>query len=173
VRSAKVKGEWSYHVIVSSLTPDQVIALAGRSPETIARLDSLIHAYTDVYDDRSGPMEHSFGEDHQGLPLCKRHRRAFVAQEMLLLLLALAHNTLIWSREWLASGYPQVRDLGILRLVRDVMQVSGLVTFDHTHEPSQVAFNALDPLAIELVNAWRPVLAPLGITIALTELELL
>lgn len=173
VRSAKAKGDWSYHVIVSSLTPDQVITLAGRSSETISHVDSLIHAYTDVYDDRSGPMEHSFGEDHQGLPLCKRHRRAFVAQEMLLLLLALAHNTLIWSREWLASGYPQVRDLGILRLVRDVMQVSGLVTFDHTHEPSQVAFNTLDPLAIELVNAWRPVLAPLGITIALTELELL
>lgn len=63
-------------------------------------------------------MEHSFGEDHQGLPLCKRHRRAFVAQEMMLLLLSLAHNTLVWTREWLAPGCPQVRDLGILRLVR-------------------------------------------------------
>ena len=170
VRSAKAKGGWSYHVIVSSLTPQQVIALAGRSPETISHLDSLIHAYADIYDDRSGPMEHSFGEDHQGLPLGKRHRRAFVAQEMLLLLLALAHNTLVWSREWLASGYPQIRNLGILRLVRDVMQVPGLVTFDHTNRPSQVAFNARDPLAVELVNAWQPVLAPLGITVALTDL---
>jgi hypothetical protein len=53
------------------------------------------------------------------------------------------------------------------------MPVSGLVTFDPTDRPSQVAFNALDPLAIELVNAWQPASAPLGITITLTELELL
>jgi hypothetical protein len=53
------------------------------------------------------------------------------------------------------------------------MQVSGLVTFDHTDRPSQVAFNALDPSAIELANAWQPALTPLGITITLTKLELL
>jgi hypothetical protein len=173
VRSAKARGGWSYHVIVSSLAPEQAVVLAGKPPETASQVDALIHAYTDVYDDRSGPMEHSFGEDHQGLPLCKRHRRAFVAQEMMLLLLALAHNTLIWSREWLASGYPQVRDLGILRLVRDIMQVPGLVAFDYTGRPTRVAFNALDPLAAELVNAWQPVLAPLGITSALTELQVI
>lgn len=173
VRSAKAKGGWSYHVLVSSLTPQQVSALVGCPTEAISQLAALIQAYTDVYDDRSGPMEHSFGEDHQGLPLGKRHRRAFVAQEMLLLWLALAHNTLVWSRQWLASGYPQVRDLGILRLVRDVMQVPGLVTFDCTGRLIQVAFNALDPLATELVKAWQPVLAPLGITVTQAELQVM
>jgi hypothetical protein len=173
VRSLKAKGDWSYHVIVSSLTPSQVVTLAGRPPETAWPGDSLLHAYTDVYDDRSGPMEHSFGEDHQGLPVGQRHRRAIVAQEMLFLLLALAHNTLVWSREWLAPAYPQVRDLGILRLIRDVMQVPGLVTFDCTGQPVQVAFNALDPLATKLADAWRPVLMPLGITVALTDLQIM
>jgi len=172
VRSAKVKGGWSYNVIVSSLTPEQVITLSGRPPEAAWEAESIIQAYADVYDDRSGPMEHSFGEDHQGLPLCKRHRRAFVAQEMILLLLSLAHNTLVWSREWLAEGYPQVRDLGILRLVRDILQVPGLVTFDATDQLIQAEFNALDPWATELANAWQPVLAPLGITVTLAELQI-
>ena len=172
VRSAKAKGGWSYHVIVSSLAPEQVIALSGRPPEAAWEAEPIIQAYADVYDDRSGPMEHSFGEDHQGLPLCKRYRRAFAAQEMMLLLLGLAHNALVWWREWLAEGYPQVRDLGILRLVRDVLQVPGLVTFDATDRLIQVEFNALDPWATELANAWQPVLAPLGITVTLTELQI-
>jgi hypothetical protein len=171
-RSAKAKGGWSYHVIVSSLAPEQVIALSGRPPEAAWEAEPIIQAYADVYDDRSGPIEHSFGEDHQGLPLCKRHRRAFVAQEMMLLLLSLAHNTLIWSREWLAEGYPQVRGLGILRLVRDVLQVPGLVTFDATSRLIQIELNALDPWATELVNAWQPVLTPLGIAVTLTELQI-
>jgi hypothetical protein len=172
VRSAKAKGGWSYHVIVSSLAPEQVIALSGRPPEAAWEAELIIQAYADVYDDRSGPMEHSFGEDHQGLPLCKRHRRAFVAQEMMLLLLSLAHNALVWSREWLAEGYPQMRDLGILRLVRDVLQVPGLVTFDTTGRLKQIGFNALDPWATELAKAWQPVLAPLGITVTLAELQI-
>jgi len=172
VRSAKAKGGWSYHVIVSSLAPEQVIALSGRPPEAAWEAEPIIQAYADVYDDRSGPMEHSFGEDHQGLPLCKRHRRAFVAQEIMLLLLGLAHNTLVWSREWLAQGYPQVRSLGILRLVRDVLQVPGLVTFDETGQLVQVKFSVLDPLATELANGWQPVLSPLGITVTLGDLRL-
>jgi hypothetical protein len=172
VRSAKAKGGWSYHVIVSSLAPEQVIALSGRPPEAAWEAGPIIQAYADIYDDRSGPIEHSFGEDHQGLPLCKRHRRAFVAQEMILLLLGLAHNTLVWSREWLAEGYPQVHELGILRLVRDILQVPGLVTFDATDQLIQVEFNALDPWATELANAWQPVLAPLGITVTLAELQI-
>jgi hypothetical protein len=170
VRSAKAKGGWSYHVIVSSLTPKQALAFSGRSVDTIALADAFIHAYTDVYDDRSGPIEHSFGEDHQGLPVGKRHRRAFVAQEMVFVLLALAHNTLVWSRKWLAPVYPQVRGLGILRLVRDVMQVSGLVTFDEVGRLTCIAFNALDPLGPELAAAWQPVLVPCGVTVTLTEL---
>jgi len=172
VRSAKARGGWSYHIIISSLTPEQAVALSGYPLEAASKVESFVHAYTDVYDDRSGPMEHSFGEDHQGLPIGKRHRRAFVAQEMTLLLLSLAHNTLVWSREWLAQGYPQVRDLGILRLVQDILQVPGRVTFDATGRLIQVQFNVLDPLATEMANGWQPVLSSLGIAVTLAELKL-
>jgi len=65
VRAPKAQGRWSYHVLVSSLAPEQVIALSGRPPEAAWAAEPIIQAYADVYDDRSGPMEHSFGEDHQ------------------------------------------------------------------------------------------------------------
>jgi hypothetical protein len=88
------------------------------------------------------------------------------------LLLSLAHNTLVWTREWLAEGWPQVTDLGLLRMVRDVLQVPGLVTFDATGQVVEVRFNASDPWAIELMNAWRPVLNPLGITVGLAKMQI-
>jgi hypothetical protein len=91
---------------------------------------------------------------------------------MMLLLLSLAHDTLVWSREWLAEGSSQVRTLGILRLVRDVLQVPGLVTFDATDRLIQVEFNALDPWATELANAWQLVLASLGITVTLAKMQI-
>jgi hypothetical protein len=172
VRTAKAKGGWSYHVIVSSLPPEQAVRLAGRPLEDAWQIEPLLFAYTDLYDDRSGPIEHSFGEDHLGLPLGKRHRRAFVAQEMTRLLLSLAHNTLVWTREWLAVGWPYIRALGLLRLIRDVLQVPGLVTFDPTGRMVAVKFNASDPWATELMNAWRPVLSPLGITVGLAKMQI-
>ena len=90
----------------------------------------------------------------------------------MLLLLGLAHNALIWSREWLDPGYPQVCDRGILRLIRDMLHVPGLVTFDETGRLTQIAFNELDPLAAELTNAWQSVLVPLGVIVGLRELQL-
>ena len=172
VRSAKAKGGWSYHIIVSSLAPEQAVLLAGRPAKDAWHIEPLLHAYTDLYDDRSGPIEHSFGEDHQGLPLGKRHRRSFVAQQMTRLLLSLAHNTLVWTRQWLAPGWPQVCDLGLLRLVRDVLQVPGLVTFDPTGRVIEVRFNASDPWANRLLHAWQPVLSPLGISIGLAKMQI-
>jgi len=169
VRSAKAKGGWSYHVIVSSLAPEMVIALSGRAPEAAREAEPIIHAYCDVYDDRGGPIEHSFGEDHQGLPLGKRHRRAFVAQEVALLLLGLAHNTLVWARDWLSQDCAEVQDFGILRLARDIMELPGLITFDETGRLVQVTFNSLDPLAAKLLAAWQSLLAPLGVVVTLAE----
>lgn len=41
---------------------------------------------------------------------------------MLTLLGTLAHNVLVWAREWLAEAEPR---LGIVQLLRDVLCVSG------------------------------------------------
>jgi hypothetical protein len=169
VRSAKTKGGWSYHVIVSSLAPETVVALSGQVPEAAWQAEAVILAYCDVYDDRGGPIEHSFGEDHQGLPLGRRHRRAFIAQEVTLLLLGLAHNTLVWTRDWLSQSCDEVQDFGILRLARDILQVPGLITFDETGRLVQIAFNSLDPLAPKLLTAWQSLLAPVDVVVTLAE----
>lgn len=168
-RYPQAKEGYKYHVIVSSLAPEQVIALSGRPPQAAWEAEPIILAYADTYDDRSGPIEHSFGEDGQGLTSGKRHRRVFVAQEVRMLLTSLAHNTLIWSRIWLAAGCPDLATLGILRLVRDVLGVPGQVTFDPHGMLREVAFNRLDPLAGKVVAGFAPILAPLGIAVVLVE----
>ncbi|MFN8482685.1 MAG: transposase [Anaerolineae bacterium] len=172
VRTVKTSGHVSYHVIVSSVPPEDVVALVGRSPQAAWDADALILAYADLYDDRSGPIEHSFGEGHQALPLTKRHRRAWVAQEIALLLVGLAHNTLVWLREWLAEGWAACRDLGLLRLVRDVLTVPGYVTLDATGRLLAIHFNALDPCASSFVQAWQPLLRPHAIDVGLAPLSI-
>jgi hypothetical protein len=146
-RYPQATGGYKYHVIVSSLAPEQVMALSGRPPQAAWEAEPTVLAYADVYDDRSGPIEHSFGEDGQGLTSGKRHRRVFVAQEIRMLLTGLAHRTLIWSRDWLAAGCPDLAALGILRLVRDLLGVPGQVTFDTHGTLREIAFNRLDPMA--------------------------
>jgi hypothetical protein len=170
VRSPRSKGGYAYHVIVSSLAPEQVIALSGSPPEAAWEAEPLILAYANVYDDRGGPIEHSFGEDGQGLNAGKRHRRVFVAQEIRMLLTSLAHDTLVWSRAWLSAGCPDLVTLGILRLVRDVLGMPGQVTFDCHSQPSQITFNRLDPMADQVAAGFCPLLAPLGIAVTLADL---
>lgn len=168
-RYPKPKGGYNYSVIASSLTPEQVIILSGRPLAAAWEAEPIILAYADVYDDRGGPMEHSFGEDSQGLTAGKRHHHGFVAQEIRMLLTSLAHNTLIWGRAWLAAGCPDLATLGILRLIRDVLGIPGQVTFDADGRLRQVAFNRLDPMATQAVAGFEPLLAPFGINVILVE----
>lgn len=73
------------------------------------------------------------------------------------------------ARTWLSPGYPDVQNLGILRLVHDVLQVTGFAAFDADGRLVQVAFNSLDPLAHKLIAAWQSLLAPLDVVVTLTE----
>jgi hypothetical protein len=61
-------------------------------------------------------------------------RSAVLAQRLLMLLGTLAHNLLIWSRRWRSRSSPQqasrLRQYGIKRMVRDLYQISGTLSFD-------------------------------------------
>jgi hypothetical protein len=61
------------------------------------------------------------------LGVTKRNKKSFEAQQILTQLNALAHNLLIWGRDWLAQRCQPVAKLGLLRLVRDVLCFNGLV----------------------------------------------
>jgi hypothetical protein len=99
------------------------------------------------YDQRGGGVETSFKGDKQGLGVTKRHKKRFAAQQMVTQLNALAHNTIVWARQWLTPYVPSVRSWGIMRMVRDVFHVSGQIVFDHRQRITQIMLNQADPLA--------------------------
>src|SRR5262245_372190 len=54
-----------------------------------------------------------------------RFQKRFEAQQMLSMLGGLAHNLIVWARGWLRRKQPKIRHYGIVRMVRDVLQISG------------------------------------------------
>jgi hypothetical protein len=99
------------------------------------------------YDQRGGGVETSLKGDTQGLGVTTRHEKRVEAQQMVTQLKTLAHNTMVWARQWLTPYVPRVRAWGIMRMVRDVFHVSGQIVFDHRQRISQILLNPADPLA--------------------------
>ncbi len=98
-----------------------------------------------------------FQGDKQGLGLTKRNKKRFEAQQMLMLLGSLAHNTTVWARHWLAI--PQLRSYGMLRMVRDIFHISGFLGVDVQGHIVQIGLNPAAPLASVLVASLQELLA--------------
>lgn len=99
------------------------------------------------YDQRGGGVETSIKGDKQGLGGTKRHKKRFAAQQMVTQLNAVAHNTIVWARQWRTPYGPRMRGWGLMRMVRDVLHMSGQIVFDHRQSISQILLNPADPLA--------------------------
>ena len=112
---------------------------------------TIMRAYAHFYDQRGGGIETSFGEDKGGLGITKRNKKRFEAQRLLMLLGTLAHNLLIWSRRWLCRTGPQqashLQQYGIKRMVRDLYQVSGTLSFDKRGRLHVIALQPASSLA--------------------------
>jgi hypothetical protein len=78
-----------------------------------------------LYDSRSGE-EAEIKEDKKGLDLERRRKRNFQGQEALILLAQLAHNILIWAKEWFFWGM-KIAGFGIVRLREKVLKLPGEV----------------------------------------------
>jgi hypothetical protein len=91
-----------------------------------SRTDLPMLEAVDDYDRRAS-MEADLKSDRRGLGLGALRKRKLTAQEMLVLLIQLAHNLLIWARMWLAATAPRLADLGSVRLMREVWAVPGRV----------------------------------------------
>jgi hypothetical protein len=100
--------------------------LTGAHPDQDDPRSTLL-AYVYFYDQRGGGIEIDLKQDKQGLGLTKRNKKSFPSQQMLTQLNALAHNLLVWSRDWLTQRCQSVAKLGLLRLVRDVLCFNGVV----------------------------------------------
>jgi hypothetical protein len=106
--SAKQPDGYQYAVVLSS------------------RLELDMLGVIDHYDGRAG-MEAELKGDKRGLGLGTLRKGRLPAQQMVVLLMTLAHNVLVWSRRWLARGAPRLASFGIVRLIQEVWAVPGRV----------------------------------------------
>jgi hypothetical protein len=170
VRTRKKNGQWGIGVLLSTLSPEQVVPLARLPIERSQNPLVVLLTYVYFYDLRSGGVETQIKGDRQGLGITKRNKKRFAAQEMLAQLNALAHNVVIWSRRWLAPAYSRLQSFGILRMVRDVFHVSGLVVFQGKDHLCEIILNEADPLANGLCSGLRPLLAALHVAVNFGEI---
>jgi hypothetical protein len=112
----------------------------------------------DHYDDRAG-MEADLKADKHGLGLAVIRKQRLAAQTMVVLLTALAHNLLIWSRAWVQAPVPRLRQCGIVRLVQEVWAVPGRVKLVGD-TIVRIRLRRQHPRARALLTALTPLLAP-------------
>ena len=116
---------------------------------TLSALEPL--ALADAYDSRAMSAA-TFCRDKQALGLVPRRQRRWEAQQMVLLLARLAHHLLLWGKRWLSrvpATRRRLRDYGLVRLLRDVGAVPGVIRWRRGWMVS-VRFSPLHPLATPL-----------------------
>jgi hypothetical protein len=170
VRCRKPDGQWAVGVLITTLSASDVLHLTGQPPSQLADPQAVLLAYVAFYDERGGGIETSLKGDKQGLGLTKRNKKRFAAQQMLMLLGSLTHNTIIWARHWLAV--PQLRHYGMLRMVRDIFHISGFLGVDARGQIVQIGLNPAAPLAPVLVDSLQELLAPAHMAIHLDNISL-
>ncbi|MDQ5852397.1 MAG: transposase [Chloroflexota bacterium] len=161
---------WAVGVIISALEPRDVVLLTRQPVDRVNDPTAVLLAYVYFYDQRGGGVETANKEDKQGLGLSKRNKKRFEAQQMVVLLSALAHNVLVWARGWLAPHHPKLAQYGIKRWVRDLWQISGCLEFSGSGAIRQIVVNQAAPLAAGLVAALRGLVAVEGVSISLGEI---
>ena len=167
VRSLQRNGTWKAVVLISALQAQDVLALTGEPQTALSDQATVLRAYVTFYDQRGAGVETSFKEDKSGLGLTKRSKKRFPAQQMLVLLGCLAHNVVVWARGWLTASTDKLSGYGMLRMVRDVLHISGLLLFDQADHVQQIILNQHAPFARFLVHSLRDMLSPLQISVHL------
>jgi hypothetical protein len=104
VRKRGRNGKWKAVVLISALSAQDVLALTEEPQTALSDQARVLRAYVHFYDQRGGGVETSLKDDKSGLGLTKRSKKRFPAQYMLVLLGSLAHNVVVWAREWLSSS---------------------------------------------------------------------
>lgn len=141
IRKPKKNGKWQYRVLVFNLSNDQLARLAQQPQQHHYRPQQILFNATWLYDQRGGGVETSIRNSKQGLQITRRTKRAFAAQEMLLLLAQLAYLVLRWFHHLLAACDHRLAHFGTLRLVRDILQIPGQVHWDAQGRLRRITFN--------------------------------
>jgi hypothetical protein len=168
VRCQRLDGTFAYGMLICSLEASQVLAvLKGRSSLATDPI-AVLTAYVNFYDQRGGGVETSFNGDKQGLGRTFRNKKRFEAQQMLVLLGSLAHNVVVWAREFLSSH--MIESYGLLRMVRDVFHGSLLLRFDASGSVVEIILNQQASLAHSFIRPLQILLKPLYVVVDLGEI---
>lgn len=171
LRWRKRNRQIGHDLLISTLTPAEVMKLLGRPEREAHEPERVALAYAQLYDLRAGAIEVEIREDKQGVGITKRRKKRAAAQAMLTLLGTLAHNVLVWVREWLGRAEPRLRQYGIVRLLRDVLCVSGFVETDGRGVERGVVLNRGSTLARLLAGGLRELLRQQSVTVSLGGLS--
>ena len=169
VRCRLANGQWEVGVVVSSLAVAEACALAGLDPTAATDPTQAVLAYVYLYDQRGGGVETAFKEDKQGLGITKRSKKRFAAQQVVVLLGALAHNVLTWAKRWMLPAVPAIQRLGIKRLVRDVFGITGRVAVDREGHVRHIMLNQANRLAHHLLVALQALTCSADVAVSLGE----
>ncbi len=82
------------------------------------------------------------------------------------LLLQLAHNVLLWARQWLAQNAPRLRQYGIVRLIQQVWAIPGRIKLTDKGV-QRVRLRCAHPRARDVCCGFRPLLANSHIEVVL------
>lgn len=169
VRWRKKNGQECFAAALSTLTPRQVFDLLGWSKKLLDDRKAVALAYAYLYDKRGGTIEIEFKEDKQGFGLTKRNKKRYEAQQMVVLLSALAHNVVVWSREWLSQEATKVKKSGVLRMVRDVFTVSGFLEIGAKESIKRIVLSVAAAWARRCIKSLRILLKQQHVRVTLGE----
>ena len=105
----------------------------------------------------------------QGLGISRRRKKSYAGQQMVMLLGQLAHNVVVWARQWLPDDAPRLRKYGVQRVVRDALAVSGFVELGNSGAIKRVVLNGASALARVCAKALRLLLAAEHVRVTLGE----
>jgi hypothetical protein len=169
VRWHKRNGQECFAALLSTLSPRQVFDLLGQSPKLLADPQAVALSYAYLSERRGGSIEIEFKEDKQGFGLTKRNKKRYYAQQMVVLLSALAHNVVVWAREWL-SGVSKIKQHGVRRMVRDVFHVCGFVELGARNAIKLIVLNKSASWARRCADSLRLLLKQEHVRVILAEI---
>ncbi|MBI3693612.1 MAG: transposase [Acidobacteria bacterium] len=167
VRHRKRNGQFGIEVLITTAPMAELFGWTGTPSNQMGEPQAELLAITHSYDQRGGGCETSFREDKQGLGMGKRNKKRFEGQQMLVALGALAHNVLVWAKEWLLPTAPRLKKYGVERLVRDVMGILGRVEWEPQQRVSRILLTEANPLAHHLLPGLQQMVAGMGVVVGL------
>jgi hypothetical protein len=121
-----------------------------------SRTELTMTQVVEHYDGRAG-MEADLKGDKHGLGLATIRKHRLPAQKMVILLMQLAHNVLLWARQWLSESAPRLREYGVIRLIQQVWAIPGRLKLTD-HQIRCIRLRPAHPRTRDVCRGFRPLL---------------